>query len=93
MTLPSCSQKVEIINRKGLHARAAAQFVKLAEKFNADIYVLCGERQVSGVSIMGLMMLSATPGTVIEIKASGKQAVEALETLVKLVNDRFLEDQ
>ena len=68
------TQDVEIVNKKGLHARASAKFVQHAEKFDAAIIVTRGQEFVGGTSIMGLMMLAAGPGTTITIKATGKQA-------------------
>jgi len=65
------SRIVTIINQKGLHARAAARFVKLANQFDAAVTVTKKDSTVSGVSIMGLMMLAASPGCEIEIRASG----------------------
>lgn len=83
---------VEIVNRRGLHARAAAKFVKLAEKFDADVTVTKDGQSVSGISIMGLMMLAAAPGSTIDIDASGTQADEALSALIGLVENRFEEE-
>lgn len=85
-------QELEIKNRKGLHARAAAAFVKIAESFNADIFVERVGQKVSGCSIMGLMMLAAAKGTTITVSAEGEQAKEAVEALAKLVDGRFGED-
>lgn len=81
-----------IANRRGLHARAAAKFVKLAATFDAQVLVGHRGTEVSGLSIMGLMMLAAAPGCCIELKASGNQAVEALDALVDLVDRKFDED-
>lgn len=81
-----------IVNQRGLHARAAAKFVKLAGGFDAEIHVAKGGNEVSGVSIMGLMMLAAAPGCEIDIKASGSDAEDALVALAQLVADRFDED-
>lgn len=81
-----------ITNSRGLHARAAAKFVKLAETFDADVRVTNRGETVSGRSIMGLMMLAASPGTTIELRASGAQARQALEGLGKLVDDKFDEE-
>jgi len=87
---------VTIVNRKGLHARAAAKFVKLADSFDAAVTVTRagpgGGAEVGGTSIMGLMMLAAAPGTDIEIRVAGPQAEEALGALVALVEDGFGED-
>ena len=87
------TQDVEIVNKKGLHARASAKFVQHAEKFDAAIIVTRGQEFVGGTSIMGLMMLAAGPGTVITIKATGKQAAQAVADLVALVSDRFGEEE
>ena len=85
-------RSAEIRNSKGLHARAAAKFCKMAALFDADIKVKRGDNEVSGGSIMGLMMLAASIGTVIDIRTSGPQAREAMEALCKLVGDKFDED-
>jgi phosphocarrier protein HPr len=86
------TRTVTIVNRRGLHARAAARFVKTVERFKAEITVVRKDSSVSGLSIMGLMMLAAGPGSTLELRASGEQAAEALEALVKLVADKFDED-
>jgi phosphocarrier protein len=83
---------VEITNKKGLHARASAKFVQAVENFDADITVTRGSETVGGTSIMGLMMLAAGPGTSIIIRASGKDAIEAMNAICALVNSRFGED-
>ena len=85
-------RSVTIANRLGLHARAAAKFVKLASQFAAEIVVAKGGVEVSGRSIMGLMMLAASPGTMIEIRATGGDAEAAVLALVTLVEDRFDEE-
>jgi phosphocarrier protein HPr len=83
---------LKIVNQKGLHARASAKFVQTVEKFDADVRVSrCGET-VGGTSIMGLMMLTAGPGTSITVMASGKEGAEVLGALEALVNARFGED-
>ncbi|HEY3910582.1 MAG TPA: HPr family phosphocarrier protein [Stellaceae bacterium] len=81
-----------ICNRRGLHARAAARFVKTAAQFEADIRVRKNGTEVSGCSIMGLMMLAAAPGTVIELSATGPQAAEAVAALATLIECKFDED-
>ena len=81
-----------IANQRGLHARAAAKFVKLATGFDAEITVTKRGQTVSGRSILGLMMLGAGPGTEIEITASGREAEEAIEVLGSVVEARFEED-
>ena len=81
-----------ICNKKGLHARASARFVQTVEKFDADVRVMrCGET-VGGTSIMGLMMLAASPGTTITVEATGNEAAEVVEALTILINSRFGED-
>lgn len=86
------SRTAEIRNTKGLHARAAAKFCKTAGQFDADIRVLRGENNVSGKSIMGLMMLAAAKGCSIEIRASGPEGKRALEALCTLVANKFDEE-
>lgn len=83
---------VTVVNRKGLHARASAKFVKLAESFNANIIVTRDGQSVGGTSIMGLMMLAAGPGSQLYISAAGAEAPEALEALVNLVETGFGEE-
>jgi phosphocarrier protein HPr len=83
---------VTIRNRKGLHARASAKFVKCAESFEATVRVTRDGQTVGGSSIMGLMMLAAGPGSSIDIEAEGPQAPEAIEALVALVESGFGED-
>jgi len=85
-------RQLTICNRKGLHARASAKFVQTVEKFDAEVRVgRCGET-VGGTSIMGLMMLAASPGTTITVEATGAQAAQVIEALTALVNSRFGED-
>jgi phosphocarrier protein HPr len=81
-----------ICNQKGLHARAAARFVKTAAQFDAEIWVRKNGTTVSGRSIMGLMMLAAASGTQIEITATGRDAAAAVETLARLIECKFDED-
>jgi phosphocarrier protein HPr len=90
---PALSRTLLICNQRGLHARAAARFVKCADQFDAEITVAKKENVVSGLSIMGLMMLGAGPGTSIEVTASGPEAFEALEALEELVGCKFGEDE
>ncbi len=84
--------QVEICNRKGLHARASAKFVKCAEQYDAEVRVTRGHETVGGTSIMGLMMLAAGIGTTIVIEAEGADAAQALAALAELVANRFGED-
>ncbi|MDH3335121.1 MAG: HPr family phosphocarrier protein [Rhodospirillaceae bacterium] len=86
------SRLLSIRNERGLHARAAAKFVKTAGEFDADINVSKDGQTVSGASIMGLMMLAAGIGSTIEVSASGKDAVAVLDALEKLIDDRFGEE-
>lgn len=80
---------VTIINKLGLHARAAAKFVRVAAGFAAEISVRSGRREVSGKSIMGIMMLAAGRGAEILISADGPDEAAAILALEALVNDRF----
>jgi phosphocarrier protein HPr len=84
---------VEIVNERGLHARASAKFVKLAATFDAHVTVSKDEATVDAGSIMGLMMLAAGPGSSIVIRAEGAEAEAAVEALAELVTDRFEEDR
>jgi len=84
--------ELTIRNKKGLHARASAKFVKCAEVFNATIRVTREGQTVGGSSIMGLMMLGAGQGTTITIEAEGVDAVVAIKALSALVNDGFGEE-
>lgn len=86
-------REVTIINKLGLHARAAAKFVTLASGFDAEIRLRRGERAVNGKSIMGVMMLAAACGARLELHASGPEAEQALEHLEDLVRRRFDESE
>jgi phosphocarrier protein HPr len=81
-----------ICNQRGLHARAAARFVKTAGQFDAEVRVRKNGAEVSGRSIMGLMMLAAAPGSVIELTATGHEAEAAVAALASLVECKFDED-
>jgi phosphocarrier protein len=85
-------REVVICNQRGLHARAAARFVKLAEQFEAEVWVERDGQAVSGRSIMGLMMLAAGPGSPILLSASGRDAQAAIAALARLVESKFHED-
>ena len=82
-------QEIVIINKLGLHARAAAKFVKVASGFDSAIQLARGSRVVNGKSIMGVMMLAAGKGAGLELIAEGKDEVEAAAALVRLVEGRF----
>lgn len=84
--------EVEILNRLGLHARPAAQFVRTSNRFRADVFVAKDGVEVNGKSIMGVMMLAAEYGARIEIRAAGADAREAVEALARLVRAGFYED-
>ncbi len=85
-------RECEILNKRGLHARAAAKFVKLAGQFGADIHVTKGGNTVSGQSIMGLMMLAAAPGCSVEIRAEGSDAQAAVDAIAALIAAKFDEE-
>jgi phosphocarrier protein len=86
---PAVSRTVTIVNQRGLHARAAAKFVKLAATFEASVTVSRNGMEVSGDSIMGLMVLAAGPGSDIRLEATGPQAGEAVAALEDLIRRKF----
>jgi phosphocarrier protein HPr len=86
------SRELPIINKRGLHARASAKFVQMVERFNAEVWVTRGGETVGGTSIMGLMMLSAAPGTSIVVSAAGPEAQAALDAIADLVASKFNEE-
>ncbi|MGV1758999.1 MULTISPECIES: HPr family phosphocarrier protein [Rhizobium] len=86
------SRELLIINKRGLHARASAKFVQTVEAYDAAITVSKDGTTVGGTSIMGLMMLAASPGCSVLVTASGNQAAEALEALDQLVANKFGEE-
>ena len=90
--MTAVSRQVEVLNKRGLHARASAKFVNLASQLDATIEVEREGNRVCGTSIMGLMMLGAAMGDTITIYAAGEEADDALRKLVALVEDRFGED-
>lgn len=83
------SKEFRLINRLGLHARAAAQFVKTANRFKADVTVAKDGEEVNGKSIMGLLMLAAPVGTVLRVTVCGEDAAEAMQTIGALIDDGF----
>jgi phosphocarrier protein len=87
------TREIPIINKRGLHARASAKFVKMVEQFDAGILVTRGGETVGGNSIMGLMMLSAGPGTTITVSATGVDAEAAVAALAELVGNKFNEEE
>jgi phosphocarrier protein len=82
-----------ILNKRGLHARAAARFVQVADMYDAIVTVSKDQTTVGGTSIMGLMMLAAGPGSEIHVTAEGPEAAAALRALGELVADRFGEEE
>ncbi|MFI0846663.1 HPr family phosphocarrier protein [Mesorhizobium sp. IMUNJ 23232] len=86
------SRELLIVNQRGLHARASAKFVQLAAGFQSSIEVERDGVTVGGTSIMGLMMLAASPGCCITVTASGPDAAEAVDALAKLVSEKFGEE-
>ena len=82
-----------IVNKKGLHARAAARFVQCADRFDAEITVSKDSTTVGGTSIMGLMMLAAGVGTHIHVAATGREAAAAIAALAELVGSKFGEEE
>lgn len=87
--MPKISQHVKIQNRKGLHARASAQLVKLAETFKTQTSIRYQDMCVPADSIMDLLMLGAAQGAVITIEGEGEDAEQAINALVHLINDEF----
>lgn len=86
------TREIPIINKRGLHARASAKFVQLVERFNAEVTVTRNSETVGGTSIMGLMMLSAGPGTTIVVSATGAEAEAAVAAIAELVGNKFGEE-
>lgn len=86
-------QSVEIINKLGLHARASSKFTQTASRFQSEVWVGRNGRRVNGKSIMGLMMLAAAKGTVIELETDGADEAAAMQALLDLINDYFGEGE
>jgi len=84
---------LEIINKLGLHARAAAKLIGVTTRFSADITLIKDGREVDGKSIMSVMMLAASQGTTLRIKTQGNDEESALEAITELINNRFDEDE
>jgi len=85
-------REFEIVNQRGLHARASAKFVQTVSGFQADVRVEKDGLSVGGTSIMGLMMLAASPGCCIQVTATGPEAEQAMDALEKLIGSRFGEE-
>lgn len=86
------TRNLTIVNKLGLHARAAAAFVQTASKFASDVWVEKDGLEVNGKSIMGLMMLAAEKGSSVNVRAEGKDAIEAMNSLEDLVAKGFGEE-
>ena len=87
--MDECQTEVTVVNTHGLHARPAMQFVDTANKFNSEITVSSGDAEMDAKSIMSVMQLAATRGTVLRMKAQGRDAQEALAALAELVSKGF----
>ena len=92
MSADTLTRDLLIVNQRGLHARASAKFVQLASSFDAEVQVEKDGVSVGGPSIMGLMMLAASPGCHIRVSASGADAARVLDALQSLIADRFGEE-
>lgn len=86
-------KEVEVINKLGLHARASAKFTKLAGQFQCEVWLTRKDRKINAKSIMGVMTLAASKGSIIEIETMGEDEVEAMAALVALVANYFEEDE
>jgi len=84
-------KKIEIKNKLGLHARAAAKFVNLANRFSSSVRIIKDGNEIDGKSILGILTLAATQGTQITLKVSGGDEAVALKALIELINNRFQE--
>lgn len=89
---PALSRELTIVNKLGLHARAAAKLVTLAGQFDADVVLRRGDRQVNGKSMMGVLMLAAAQGTQVQVDARGPDAEQALDAIAQLIAERFGEE-
>ncbi len=87
------NREIEIINKLGLHARAAAKLVSCASSFQSNVYLLRNGQRVNGKSIMGVMMLAANQGTQLELEINGGDEAEAMAAIVALIENRFGEEQ
>ncbi|PVV11703.1 MAG: phosphocarrier protein HPr [gamma proteobacterium symbiont of Ctena orbiculata] len=87
------NKEIEIINKLGLHARAAAKLVSCANSFSSNVFLNRNGQRVNGKSIMGVMMLAANQGSIIVLEIDGSDEQEAMQALTSLINERFGEDQ
>lgn len=86
-------RQLEITNKKGLHARAAAKLINLTHNFESDVYICKGDNEVNGKSILGLLMLAAHQGTWVTIKVEGNDEQNALESISDLIQSKFQENE
>lgn len=86
-------KQTEIINKLGLHARAATKFANTAKHFSADIRLLLNGKCIDGKSIMSLMLLAASKGTILTVQTEGRDEAEAMEALLTLISNRFDEEE
>ncbi len=87
------SERITIINKLGLHARAASKLVNCASQFESEVFISRKENRVNAKSIMGVMMLAASKGVELELEIDGNDERECRDALVELINDRFGEDE
>lgn len=93
MSCDMIKKEIEIVNKLGLHARASNRFTQVASRFQCEVWVTRKDRRVNGKSIMGLMMLAAAQGCVVELETDGVDENQAMQALVELINDCFGEDE
>jgi len=93
MKQPSVTRQLEIKNRLGLHARAAAQLVQLAAKFESEVTLVKDDQVVNGKSILNVMMLAAAQGSTVEVTTDGPDAEACMAAIEKLIGDRFNEEE
>jgi len=86
-------RQMTIVNKLGLHARAASKLVNCASTFAAEIWMKRGEREINGKSIMGVLTLAAGKGSVLDIRAEGEDEAQAMDTIQELIENRFGEDE
>jgi len=86
-------RQLEITNKKGLHARAAAKLINLTHNFASEVYVIRGDNEVNGKSILGLLMLAAHQGSWLTIRVEGPDEAEAMESITKLIESKFEESE
>ena len=91
MTAEAATGEYEIINALGLHARAAAQLVKIANRYPCEVWLECEGESVNGKSIMGVLMLAAARGTIVTVKTDGEQARECADAIAQLFDKGFNE--